>query len=78
MSLKMERGRVPPGRLQPRARVSAQGGPLCPLLSNIVLNELDKELERRGLITGSSASSRKTPDVRLPDGGNPADAMAEK
>ena len=26
-----------------------QGGPLSPLLSNIVLNELDKELERRGL-----------------------------
>ena len=25
-----------------------QGGPLSPLLSNIVLNELDKELERRG------------------------------
>jgi hypothetical protein len=26
-----------------------QGGPLSPLLSNIVLNELDKELTRRGL-----------------------------
>lgn len=26
-----------------------QGGPLSPLLSNIYLNELDKELERRGL-----------------------------
>ena len=25
-----------------------QGGPLSPLLSNIVLNELDKELEKRG------------------------------
>jgi retron-type reverse transcriptase len=25
-----------------------QGGPLSPLLSNIVLDELDKELERRG------------------------------
>jgi len=25
-----------------------QGSPLSPLLSNIVLNELDKELERRG------------------------------
>ena len=24
-----------------------QGGPLSPLLSNIMLNELDKELERR-------------------------------
>ena len=55
-----------------------QGGPLSPLLSNIVLKELDKELERCGPITWSSASSRKTPDVRLPDGGNPVDAMAEK
>ena len=26
-----------------------QGGPLSPLLSNLVLDELDKELERRGL-----------------------------
>ena len=26
-----------------------QGGPLSPLLSNIVLDELDKELEKRGL-----------------------------
>ena len=28
---------------------TAQGGPLSPLLSNIVLDDLDKELERRGL-----------------------------
>lgn len=28
---------------------AAQGGPLSPLLSNIMLNELDKELEARGL-----------------------------
>ncbi|MBW2367827.1 MAG: hypothetical protein JRH15_08065 [Deltaproteobacteria bacterium] len=26
-----------------------QGGPLSPILSNIVLDELDKELEKRGL-----------------------------
>ena len=25
-----------------------QGGPLSPLLSNIMLNEMDKELKRRG------------------------------
>ena len=66
------------GVYQPTTEGTPQGGPLSPLLSNIVLNELDKELERRGLITGSSASSRNTPDVRLPDGGNPVDAMAEK
>lgn len=26
----------------------SQGGPLSPLLTNIMLNELDKEIERRG------------------------------
>ncbi|OZT81986.1 group II intron reverse transcriptase/maturase, partial [Vibrio sp. 03_296] len=31
-----------------RQRGTPQGGPLSPLLSNIVLDELDKELERRG------------------------------
>jgi len=37
------------GRLQKRRKGVPQGGPLSPLLSNIVLNELDKELEHRGL-----------------------------
>ena len=31
-----------------RTKGTPQGSPLSPLLSNIVLNELDKELERRG------------------------------
>lgn len=31
-----------------RTKGAPQGGPLSPLLSNIVLDELDKELERRG------------------------------
>lgn len=33
---------------QPTTERTPQGGPLSPLLSNIVLNELDKELGRRG------------------------------
>ena len=37
------------GVLQPTKEGTPQGGPLSPLLSNIMLNELDKELERRGL-----------------------------
>ena len=37
------------GVLQPTPEGSPQGGPLSPLLSNILLDELDKELERRGL-----------------------------
>jgi len=40
----MERGLV-----QPNTEGTPQGGPLSPLLSNIVLDELDKELETRGL-----------------------------
>jgi len=37
------------GLVSPVDEGTPQGGPLSPLLSNIVLNELDRELERRGL-----------------------------
>ena len=37
------------GVLQPTKKGKLQGGNLSPLLSNIMLNELDKELESRGL-----------------------------
>jgi RNA-directed DNA polymerase len=36
------------GEIQPREEGTPQGSPLSPLLSNILLDELDKELERRG------------------------------
>jgi RNA-directed DNA polymerase len=36
------------GRLERTTRGVPQGGPLSPLLANIVLDDLDKELERRG------------------------------
>tara|TARA_B100000745_G_scaffold299341_1_gene249955 strand:- start:90 stop:1364 length:1275 start_codon:yes stop_codon:yes gene_type:complete len=36
-------------KLQKRRRGVPQGSPLSPLLSNIILNELDKELEKRNL-----------------------------
>jgi len=36
------------GVASPRGEGTPQGGPLSPLLSNILLDELDKELERRG------------------------------
>jgi len=36
------------GVIQERYEGSPQGGPLSPLLSNILLDELDKELDRRG------------------------------
>jgi len=37
------------GLVTPTTEGTVQGGPLSPLLSNVVLDELDKELERRGL-----------------------------
>ena len=36
------------GLVTPSAEGTPQGGPLSPLLSNLVLDELDRELERRG------------------------------
>ena len=38
------------GKLTKRRKGVPQGSPLSPLLSNIMLNELDKELERQGLL----------------------------
>lgn len=37
------------GLVTPTTEGTVQGSPLSPLLSNVVLDELDKELERRGL-----------------------------
>jgi len=36
------------GVVQPRDQGTPQGGPLSPLLANVLLDEVDKELERRG------------------------------
>src|SRR4051794_41984659 len=36
------------GLVSPSREGAPQGGPLSPLLSNLVLDELDRELERRG------------------------------
>src|SRR5499426_437201 len=36
------------GLVSPSVEGTSQGGPLSPLLSNLVLDELDRELERRG------------------------------
>ena len=44
----LEAGMMVEGIVSPRAQGTPQGGPLSPLLSNILLTELDRELERRG------------------------------
>jgi RNA-directed DNA polymerase len=44
----LKAGMLEGGLVSQRIAGTPQGGPLSPLLSNIVLDELDKELERRG------------------------------
>jgi RNA-directed DNA polymerase len=44
----LQAGVLEGGLVSPNLEGTPQGGPLSPLLSNIVLDELDKELERRG------------------------------
>ena len=45
----LEAGMMSEGLVAPRREGTPQGGPLSPLLSNILLTDLDRELERRGL-----------------------------
>jgi RNA-directed DNA polymerase len=44
----LKAGMLAEGLVKPRSEGTPQGGPLSPLLSNILLDELDQELERRG------------------------------
>jgi RNA-directed DNA polymerase len=44
----LESGILQQGLVEQRAEGTPQGGPLSPLLSNILLDDLDKELEKRG------------------------------
>lgn len=66
----LKSGLLEGGLLSQRLKGTPQGGPLSPLLSNIVLDELDKELERRGhhfvryaddliVLTSSKRSSKR-------------------
>jgi RNA-directed DNA polymerase len=45
----LEAGMMQEGLVEPRREGTPQGGPLSPLLSNILLTDLDRELERRNL-----------------------------
>jgi RNA-directed DNA polymerase len=44
----LQAGMMQEGVVSQRSQGTPQGGPLSPLLSNVLLDELDKELERRG------------------------------
>jgi len=44
----LQAGMMDGGLVSPRTEGTPQGGPLSPLLSNILLDDLDRELERRG------------------------------
>ena len=44
----LQAGMMAGGLMSPRVQGTPQGGPLSPLLSNILLDDLDRELERRG------------------------------
>lgn len=44
----LQAGMMSQGLVTPRDEGTPQGGPLSPLLSNVLLDELDKELEKRG------------------------------
>lgn len=44
----LEAGLMTDGVVSPHTAGTPQGGPLSPLLSNVLLDDLDKELERRG------------------------------
>ena len=44
----LDSGVMRQGLVEPRSEGTPQGGPLSPLLSNILLDDLDKELEKRG------------------------------
>lgn len=45
----LEAGVMDGGVVSPREEGTPQGGPLSPLLSNILLTDLDREIEKRGL-----------------------------
>jgi retron-type reverse transcriptase len=46
------------GVVQSRHEGTPQGGPLSPLLANVLLDEVGKELERRGTVSHATPMMR--------------------
>jgi len=57
----LEAGRMADGVVQERHEGTPQGGPLSPLLANVLLDEVDKELERRGHAFAAPRAGRSVP-----------------
>jgi retron-type reverse transcriptase len=55
------------GLASARGEGTPQGGPLSPLLSNILLDDLDKELERRGTPSAATPTTtfHRTPRLKV-------------
>ena len=71
----LKAGVMDDGLVSPTEEGVPQGGPLSPVLSNIYLDKLDKELEARGLafvryaddfVSGQSPVAEKPPLFRYP------------
>ena len=63
----LQAGMMAGGVESPRGEGTPQGGPLSPLLSNILLDDLDTELERRGR-SHESGSFNRVCGARYPRG----------
>jgi retron-type reverse transcriptase len=72
----LEAGVMENGLVSPVEEGTPQGGPLSPLLSNLVLDELDRELERRS--TASCATRMIAISTWQRAGGEASDAKCHR
>jgi retron-type reverse transcriptase len=66
----LQAGLMADGIVSARTEGTPQGGPLSPLLSNILLTDLDRELERRGTSSAATPMTAiSTPEAKRRDNG---------
>ena len=66
----LKAGVMADGLVSPVDEGTPQGGPLSPLLSNLVLDDLDKELTRRGLRFCTPTTATSMFAVAVPGSGS--------